>query len=188
MVSLEVTHATVREEWIPRAGRPPLRDPLAIIVHAMGERIAGVPARHFLDKVGVDAHALITPAGEIVRLIDDDIVAYHAGASRLGTIASMNTRALGVELLIAGDHDYASFVRALRGREDPYTADQRGALVELCRAWCGKFPSIRLILGHEHVSGPWVRRDAKPDPGPWIEWPRLWLDVWGALPAPRMAP
>lgn len=179
---------TVREEWITRAGRPALIAPIAILVHAMGERVGGIPARRFLQESVVDVHALIPSSGEIVRLIPDRQVAYHAGVSRLAGTVAMNTRSLGVELLVTGDHDIASLTRALRGPTDPFTAAQRAALVWLCRDWCAQHPSIRVLLGHEHVAGPWVRADAKVDPGPHIEWPRLWTDVWGALPVPRRDP
>lgn len=168
-----------------RPDRPALDDPRGIVVHAMGQLVGGTPAWEFLRNVGVDAHRLIHPDGTIQDIIPADTVAYHAGRSRVwpDTDHGLNRRSLGVELLVAGDWRWEGFVRALRHpTEPPYTDAQWDALVACCRDWIATYPSITWVLGHEHVSGPWVRDDPKPDPGPWVEWPRLWREVWAAMP------
>lgn len=167
--------------WIDRPDRPPLTDPDGIVVHAMGQRVGGVPARDFLAARPIDAHRLIEPDGTVVDLIPPDTVAYHAGESRVWPRQEgVNDVSLGVELLVAGDWTWGGFVRALRHpTKCPYTDAQLDALVRCCRGWYMTIPSIRWILGHDHVSGPWVRDDPKPDPGPWIEWPWLWREVLG---------
>jgi len=164
--------------------RGALTAPEGVIVHAMGELVNGVPAWEHLQDAGFAAHRLIDPAGAIVQAVPDDRIAWHAGHSRHGMTSGLNRRTLGVELLVAGSHTWATFVRALRGRDCPFPPAQRHALTWCCRDWAERFPSIGYVLGHEHVSGPWVRDDPKPDPGPWLELGKLWLDVWGALPTP----
>jgi N-acetylmuramoyl-L-alanine amidase len=164
--------------------RGALTAPEGVIVHAMGALVDGVPAWDFLARGGVEAHRLIDPAGAIVQAVPDDRIAWHAGQSRHGTSVGLNRRTLGVELLVAGSHSWTTFARTLRGRECPFPPAQLHALAWCCRDWAARFPSIGYILGHEHVSGPWVREDPKPDPGPWLELGKLWLDVWGVLPTP----
>lgn len=171
---------------LERPNRPRRARTEGIVVHAMGEFVGGVPAWDFLREQGVDAHRLIDPQGAIVQTLPDVTVAYHAGKSRHGTTEGLNFRALGVELLVAGSHDLASLVAAIRGRTCPFLPAQLAALVWCCRDWVARFEGIRWILGHEHVSGPWIREDPKADPGPWLELGKLWHDVWGTLPAPDL--
>jgi N-acetyl-anhydromuramyl-L-alanine amidase AmpD len=171
-------------EWGSRVDRPALTRVDGIVVHAMGERIGGKSAWEHLRDAGVDAHRLIALDGSIVQCIADDRVAYHTGKSRHGRAENLNRSTRGVELLVAGDHDWGTFVRALRGATCPFTPAQFTAVTWCCRDWVQRDPTITYILGHEHVSGPWVREDPKPDPGPWLELGRLWQDVWGGLPVP----
>ena len=96
----------------------------------MAEYINGRHAVDFLEHVKLSAHALIEPSGVVIRCRDDDQRAWHA--------RGFNHTHLGVEVLVPGEHTYASFVRAI---DQPGWANdaQMVALRELCGVWCERW-------------------------------------------------
>lgn len=83
--------------------------PKLIVVHAMAEFICDpepIYAPEFLDKYGLSAHSLITPIGDNMRCRNDIEFAYHA--------KGFNIDSLGMEFLVPGEHDYASFIDAIK--------------------------------------------------------------------------
>lgn len=107
--------------------------PNRVVIHAMGEYIFHEGrykhAVDFLRDIGLSAHALICPDGTIIRCRSDNQGAYHA--------KGYNTNSLGVEFLVKGKHDYASFKKAISSYY--LTFDQHCAGVELIREWCTKY-------------------------------------------------
>ena len=89
---------------------PKNNNPKRIIVHAMGQHIVQdndiLFAPDFLDSVGLSAHCLIDPSGEVIRCRNDNEGAWHA--------KGFNTDSLGIEFLVEGVHDYASFLEAIK--------------------------------------------------------------------------
>lgn len=90
--------------------------PRRIVVHAMHEWFdmsdAGTDpgmlyADKFLEHVGLSAHVLVTPAGEVIRCRDDQQGAYHA--------KGFNTDSLGIEFLVPNRYGYSydAFLRAI---------------------------------------------------------------------------
>src|SRR5690606_28750529 len=71
--------------------------PKRIIVHAMSEWINGMYAPDFLLSVGLSAHALVTPDGDIIKCREDTQGAFHA--------KGLNTDSLGIEFLLPGHND-----------------------------------------------------------------------------------
>lgn len=157
------------------------------IIHAMAETItvsepAGTySAWEWLERLRLSAHVLCAPDGSLTITVPWDRTAYHAGISALGSRRDLNDSSLGVELLVAGVHDYPSFLQAIGvGRDalmdDPYTAEQYNAVGYLVASWQREYPAILQdrILGHGDVSGREVRpTDPKHDPGPLFDWPRF---------------
>lgn len=83
--------------------------PKRIVIHAMAERIIDpepVDAVDYLDRLEYSAHSLIYPDGTNCRCRNDNQVAWHA--------RGFNTDSLGIEFLVPGDHDYASFLEAIK--------------------------------------------------------------------------
>ena len=85
------------------------QQPNRIILHSIAEyiRFEGelLYAPEFLEKIKLSAHALIAPDGTLIRTRQDKEGAYHA--------KSHNKNTLGVEIMVAGEHDYSSFLKTI---------------------------------------------------------------------------
>ena len=137
--------------------------PTRIIVHAMGELIGGIPAVDFLrDVVKLSAHVLVCPNGDVIRCRRDNQGAYHA--------KGFNANSLGIEVLVAGNHDYGSFKKMIT---EPYlTSAQYEAGVQFVRdEWVTK-RGIAQIDRHSDVSP-----ERKVDPGDGFPWEQFKREV-----------
>jgi N-acetyl-anhydromuramyl-L-alanine amidase AmpD len=169
-IALIVIHSISEEIWWPE--------------EKSGELDRYVPADEWLTKAipgrkPVSAHRLITPDGVIQILCEDVRAAWHAGLSEWRGQRNVNRISLGVELAVRGQHDYASFLRAIA--TDCYTSLQYRSLGWLCYTWMKRW-KIELpfgISGHEHISGDDVRGKGKGkrDPGSGFNWQRLWDEI-----------
>src|SRR5690606_16686439 len=101
------------------------------------------------------SHWVIGPAGEKVRVVSDNLQAWHAGEDNL---------AFGIEVC-------QSRV------DDPFSEAQIEALIEVCAGYCTDFgvPAVHAagsgqdgFLGHEESSH--GKRVGKTDPGPQFPW------------------
>lgn len=119
--------------------------PSRIVLHAMSEYILYndeyIHAHKFLKKIGLSAHALVCPNGDIIRCREDEQGAYHA--------KGYNKNSLGVEFLVEGKHSYASFLEAISSYY--LTLEQHIEGVELLRGWCRKW-DIKSIDSHSVLS------------------------------------
>ena len=72
--------------------------PDRIVVHAIGEFIDTDPHDYycvdFLAKLGLSAHAFVTPSGVVIRSVPDHEEATHA--------KSHNRNTLGIEFMVPG--------------------------------------------------------------------------------------
>jgi len=123
--------------------------PKKIIVHSMGEFInnKGViyGARDWLKYLGYSAHILVTPSGTLIRCRTDFEGAYHARGH--------NTASLGIEFLVQGEHDYGTFLKAIK--KDWVTEAQMEMGAIKIREWMDKF----------HILSGEVRRHSDISPG-----------------------
>lgn len=138
------------------------QQPNRIVVHAMGEFIKDGSKNYFapewLAHLGYSAHVLIKPDGQMLRCRYDHQGAYHA--------RGFNKDSLGVEFLVAGYHDYGTFLDAIK--KDWVTEWQMQAGIELLNEWVTLYdiPKKRV---HRHSD---VSPGRKVDPGsgfPWLE-------------------
>lgn len=138
--------------------------PDTIIVHAMGEFILTDPPRHavkFLDYAELSAHSLISPDGTNFRCREDNEVAWHA--------LKHNTNTLGIEFLVAGEHNMASLIKAM---DKEYVAEiQYQAGLAQIKEWLSEWP-IKKITRHSDIDP-----ERKVDPGDGFPWQRLMNDV-----------
>jgi len=139
--------------------------PDTIVIHCMAEYVKDIEGNYtfaprYLENAGLSAHSLIAPDGTNYRCREDNEGAYHA----LGH----NTNTLGMEILVAGKHDYASFAKTIK--TDYVTNPQWEAAVKQCREWIEKF-GITKIVRHSDISP-----DRKIDPGAGFKWKKF-LDV-----------
>lgn len=114
----------------------------------------------------VSCHYFIKADGEIIRLVDDSNIAWHAGVSSWAGIDKLNRNSIGVELDNPGSHKY--------------TSKQMQSCVELCKMLQALYYiPFTNILGHSDIAP-----DRKIDPGLFFDWSYLakhnlgmWHDV-----------
>ena len=134
--------------------------PKRIVIHAMGEFIEyegrHVHAYELLREIGLSAHRLLTPSGDMIKCREDNQGAYHAKGH--------NTDTLGIEILVPGVHSYASFIEAIK---TPYmTSEQYRNLVYIVDSWKVKHNiSKENIVRHSDIDPA-----RKKDPGEGFPW------------------
>ena len=118
----------------------------------------------------VSCHYLIKNNGEIVKIVPDLYIAWHAGESSWKNYKSLNQNSIGIEITNPGhDHGYKKF-----------TQKQITSLLKLSRFLIKKYKiNPRNILGHSDRA---VLR--KKDPGekfPWEYLSKNKIGIWHAL-------
>lgn len=139
----------------------------------------------------LSAHCLVTPEGTVLRCVDDDRVAYHAGLSRFNGIEQLNGVFLGAEVLLPGTWEYGAFRKAMRDGVPKFADPQYPAVAELIAGWMHRYDIPRgMVTGHETVAGDDVRGPGKGklDPGRGFDHLRFWGLVHGHLAALRATP
>ena len=118
----------------------------------------------------VSCHYLIKNNGEIIKLVPDLYIAWHAGESSWKNYKSLNKNSIGIEITNPGhDHGYRQF-----------TKKQITSLLKLSRFLIKEYKiSSKNFLGHSDIA---VLR--KKDPGekfPWEYLSRNKIGVWHKL-------
>lgn len=155
------------------------------IVHSMAERVVNDSVRwgpvgtwtahDWLHEKGISAHAAILPDGIVDRWVSSDLIAFHAGKSRFEEWEWLNQNFLGCEWLVAGEHNYRSFLEAIT-KPDCYSEAQYDSGGWLYASWAVRYGFDKLnIVGHSDVSGDDVRGPGKGkhDPGDGFDWGRF---------------
>jgi len=118
---------------------------------------------------GVSAHWLVEEDGRVLRLVDEERRAWHAGRSHWRGVTDINSASVGIEIVNPG-HDWGY---------RPYPADQVAAVVRLVAEVKDRHQVTRgNVVGHSDIAP-----TRKRDPGelfPWHELARRRL----ALPRP----
>lgn len=131
-----------------------LQTPTRIIIHAMSEYILGLHASDFLIKMGLSAHYLIEPNGDIIACRTPNKMAWHA--------KNHNRNTIGIELLIKGEHNYRQFIEKLKTNyADP---EQIKSLINLCNPLIDEY-SIEKVERHSDIDP-----KRKYDPGSGFDW------------------
>ena len=106
----------------------------------------------------VPSRIIVHAMGEFIRYPDGSVLsAWHA--------RGFNQHSLGVEVLVAGEYDYASFLARIK--EDWTTPEQLAETVRLCRSWRDTW-GIEQVDRHSDVDP-----DRKKDPGEGFPWSRF---------------
>lgn len=163
----------------PLTPRGPHGHPITkLVIHAMGQFVrkssgdVGVPAHEHLAAQNRSAHALIEPDGTLIECVGREQKAWH--------VKDMNAGKLGIELLVAGAHDYNSFARTVgwdllkwEPRKplpfDPYTVAQ----YETLGWWLAREARIAGLGWEAVTSHQELMPTVKFDPGPVFDWNRL---------------
>ena len=150
--------------------------PKGIIMHSMSEYLMyegqRLYAKDFLKKLGLSVHGFIKPDGVYDKMIETPGKAFHAGKSLHEGLSGLNSHYLGVELLVPGTNDFASFSKAI---ETPgtYSQAQFDSAVKVFKFWMDKYNiPVSKVVRHSDVSGDDVRGkgQGKTDPGSAFDW------------------
>jgi N-acetylmuramoyl-L-alanine amidase len=142
-----------------------------IIFHYTGMKSESKALSRLIDiQSEVSSHYFIKNNGEIIKLVPDLYIAWHAGKSCWKNHKSLNQNSIGIEITNPGhDHGYKKF-----------TQKQITSLLKLSRFLIKKYKiNPRNILGHSDIA---VLR--KKDPGekfPWEYLSKNKIGVWHTL-------
>jgi N-acetylmuramoyl-L-alanine amidase len=142
-----------------------------LVLHYTGMADAASAIQRLIDpEAKVSSHYLIAEDGQVVRLVDEDKRAWHAGAAYWRGITNVNSASIGIELANPGhEHGYRPFPEA-----------QMSALLPLLAEIVQRHGITRgNIVGHSDVAPA-----RKEDPGELFDWERL-AKLRLALPRPR---
>ncbi len=108
------------------------------------------------SKSKVSSHYFIKKNGEILTLVPNLYVAWHAGISRWKNYKSLNSKSIGIEISNPG-HDY---------KYSPFKKKQINSIIKLSKFLIKKYKiKSKFILGHSDIAP-----DRKKDPGEKFPW------------------
>mgnify|MGYP001161442685 CR=1 FL=1 len=131
-----------------------------IIIHYTGMQSEGESIKRLTEKKSkVSAHFLITKKGQIIKMVEEKNVAWHAGKSKWKNLINLNNCSIGIELVNKG-HRF--------GYEN-FSNKQISKLIILCKYLIKKYKINQTnILGHSDIAP--LR---KIDPGEKFPWQLL---------------
>lgn len=159
--------------------------PKGIICHSMAEYLklpeGPKKASDFLKSVNLSVHGFIHPDGTYEKMIESPNKAAHAGKSKWDDLEYLNSHFLGFELLVAGEHDFGTFSKAI---ETPgtYTQEQFDKAVDVCKWWIKEYNiPVENVVRHSDCSGDDVRGEGqgKTDPGSAFDWSKFKSELVG---------
>jgi N-acetylmuramoyl-L-alanine amidase len=142
-----------------------------IIFHYTGMKSESNALKRLTDiQSEVSCHYLIKNNGEIIKLVPDLYIAWHAGKSSWKSYKSLNQNSIGIEITNPGhEHGYKKF-----------TQKQITSLLRLSKFLIKKYKiNSKNILGHSDIA---VLR--KKDPGekfPWEYLSKHKIGIWNTL-------
>jgi N-acetylmuramoyl-L-alanine amidase len=142
--------------------------PRLVVLHHTAMRTCAAASDRLCDPAAeVSSHYLVGEDGAVIRLVPEEMRAWHAGAGAWGSIGDVNSASIGIELANPGP--LAGF--------PPFPAPQMRALEDLLARVMARW-SIppRGVIAHSDMAP-----GRKADPGPKFDWrglARLGLSVW----------
>ena len=139
-----------------------------IVVHYTGMQSKIESIKRLLSpKHKVSCHYLIDRKGQILNMVDENKIAWHAGKSKWKNFNNINKNSIGIELVNKG-HEFGY---------QKFTSSQINNLIKLCLYLKKKFKIKNSnILGHSDIAP-----QRKKDPGekfPWEKLKKNQLGVW----------
>ncbi|MBP2276493.1 MULTISPECIES: N-acetylmuramoyl-L-alanine amidase [Sphingomonas] len=141
-----------------------------IVLHYTGMQTAQAAIDRLRDPdAKVSAHYLIAEDGTILRMVDEEKRAWHAGKSRWRGIEDVNSASIGIEIVNPG-HEFGY---------RPFLEEQIDALIPLVADITARHGITRgNVVGHSDIAP-----TRKQDPGELFPWNRL-AKLRLALPRP----
>ena len=136
------------------------RDIKVIVIHYTGMQSKIESIKKLMNpKHKVSAHYLIDRKGKILRMVDDNKIAWHAGKSKWKNYNNLNKYSIGIELVNKG-HEFGY---------EKFTILQVNNLIKLCQNLKKKYKIKNSnIVGHSDIAP--LR---KQDPGEKFPWQKL---------------
>jgi len=136
------------------------KDIKLIVIHYTGMQSKIESIKRLLgSKNKVSCHYLIDRKGEILKMVDDNKVAWHAGKSKWKNYNNLNKFSIGIELVNRG-HEFGY---------EKFTTSQVNNLIKLCQNLKKKYKIKNSnIVGHSDIAP--LR---KQDPGEKFPWKKL---------------
>ena len=128
-----------------------------IIIHYTGMQSERASINRLTSKrSNVSAHYLINKKGDIINMVDEKNIAWHAGKSKWKNFVNLNEKSIGIELVNKG----------LQFGYETFSKKQISKLVSLCKILIKKYKLKSTdILGHSDIAP--LR---KKDPGEKFPW------------------
>jgi N-acetylmuramoyl-L-alanine amidase len=131
-----------------------------LVLHYTGMTDAASAIARLRDPESkVSAHYVVAEDGQILRLVDEEKRAWHAGRSFWRNVTALNSVSIGIEIVNPG-HEFGY---------RPFPPQQMDALIPLIADIVGR-RRIRpaYVVGHSDIAP-----DRKEDPGELFDWPKL---------------
>lgn len=142
-----------------------------IVLHYTGMRDAASAIERLTDSAAkVSSHYVVAEDGQVLRLVPEELRAWHAGKSFWRGITDVNSASVGIEIVNPGhEYGYRPFPRAQMDSVVPLVADivRRYAIEPIN------------VVGHSDIAP-----QRKDDPGELFDWEML-AKVGLAIPRPR---
>ena len=166
--------------------RAPRSSTTYVVLHSVHcsifEKGVHISPERIFAEYGFAPHFFIKRDGTILRFVDEEHIAYHAGESCFGSLRSLNNHSLGIEIESNGPiEELRSPTYHIRHRveytedTDAFTQTQYSKLVELLKYIYAKYTSIKGLLAHSDIAA-----DRKNDPGYLFNWRLLAEDGFGS--------
>ncbi len=132
--------------WRPAAEenygeRPPDVEIDCVVLHATAGSLTATLGWFANPAAGVSAHYVVAKNGHVYQMVEEELRASHAGASRYQGREDFNDFSVGIELVNQNDGI------------DPYLPDQFEATVDLVRYLAGKYSIQReWVVSHADIS------------------------------------
>lgn len=149
-------------------------DPKLIVLHFTAGGIDG-SVETFMKPNGLSSHYLVSKKGEIIQMVKESQIAFHAGKSFWGDLTNLNSYSIGIELegwgklILGSDHilkrwtgneHIGSYHYINKSYWDHYPFLQIAKLVELCKDVMARYPNLEIVRHSDIAPG------RKSDPGP----------------------
>ena len=136
------------------------KDIRLVVLHYTGMQSRIVAIKRLLSlRHKVSCHYLIDRKGQVLRMVDENKVAWHAGKSKWKNFNNLNRNSIGIELVNKG-HDFGY---------EKFTNIQINTLIKLCLRLKKKYKiNNSNIIGHSDIAP--LR---KLDPGENFPWKKL---------------
>ena len=131
-----------------------------LLMHYTGMETAEAAAERLCSaEARVSAHYMICEDGQVIRMVPEELRAWHAGVSSWAGETDINSRSIGIEI-VNGGHDFGC---------PPYPEAQMRVVEALSREIVERWNiPARRVIAHSDVAPA-----RKADPGEWFDWARL---------------